>query len=84
MIKDKITETTAGIILLTKEGHNLPPYSGTIVAVGDKVEDEDYQEGIRVLFHDFAGFEFEYKDKKYYSIREKDVTAIIEKKITIE
>jgi co-chaperonin GroES (HSP10) len=84
LIKDEMTETPSGIILLEKKGTNLPPFSGTIVAVGNTVEDADYKEGVRVLYHDFAGFEFEHEGQKFYSIREKDVAAIVEKNITIE
>ena len=84
MIKDTITETAAGIILLSKEGHNIPPYTGTIISVGDAVEDEDYLEGVRVLFHDLAGTQVEYNGTKYYNIRENDIVAIVEKNITIE
>ena len=84
LIKDEFTETPSGIILLGKKGTNLPPYSGTIVVVGDSVEDPDYKEGVRVLYHDFAGFEFEHGGQKYYSVREKDVAAIIEKNVTVQ
>jgi len=84
LIKDTISETAAGIILISKEGHNIPPYTGTIVSVGDAVKDADYVEGIRVLFHDLAGTEVEYSGTKYYNIREVDIVAIIEKNITIE
>ena len=84
LIKDTITETAAGIILLSKEGHNIPPYTGIIISIGDAVEDEDYVEGMRVLFHDLAGTGVEYDGTKYYNIRERDIVAIVEKNITIE
>lgn len=84
LIQDKITKTAAGIILISKEGHNLPPFSGTIISVGESVKDKEYKEGVRVIFHDLAGTEVEYKGIKYYNIRERDVTAIVEKNVTIE
>ena len=84
LIKDIVSESLGGILLLTNEEVNLPPYTGTILAVGNKVEDEDYKPGVRVLFHDLAGFEFEYEGQKIYNIRERDIVAIIEKNVTIE
>ncbi len=83
LIKDKLEKTASGILLLQKEGNNAPPYTGTIIAVGPDVEDKDYTEGVRVLFHDFAGFEIEHEGDKIYSIRDHDVAAIIEKNIQI-
>ena len=49
-----------------------------------KTIDSIYKEGVRVLYHDFAGFEFEHGGQKYYSVREKDVAAIIEKNVTVQ
>jgi len=54
-----------------------PPYSGTIISVGSRVEDIDYIVGARVLFHDLAGVEIDLDDSSIVSIREQDVTAII-------
>ena len=70
-----------GLIYVPKlEGQHAPPYSGTIISVGPDVEDTDYVEGMRVLFHDLAGTEFEVNGEKVFSIRDTDVTAIIEDK----
>jgi len=82
--REEINTTDAGIILLSKEGFNLPPYHGTIISVGDRVEDKDYKIGVRVLYHDLGGFEFEYDNEKIYCIREKDVAAILEKNDKID
>ena len=71
------------IILIKKEGQFAPPYSGTIIGVGDGVEDKDFQIGIKILFHDLAGSEFKYNGEKVLSIRERDVTAIIDKNVKI-
>ena len=71
------------ILLLPKDGFNSPPYTGVIFSVGPEVEDPDYKAGVRILFHDLAGFTIELDGQKIYSIREQDVAAIIEKKITI-
>jgi co-chaperonin GroES (HSP10) len=84
LIKDIVSESLGGILLLSNEEVNLPPYTGTIISVGNKVEDEDYKPGVRVLFHDLAGFEFEYEGQKIYNIRERDIAAIVEKNVTIE
>tara|TARA_R100000655_G_scaffold51816_1_gene89577 strand:- start:1524 stop:1829 length:306 start_codon:yes stop_codon:yes gene_type:complete len=84
LIKDKIEKS--GNILLPfggKDGHNAPPYTGVIFSVGPDVEDPDYQPGVRILFHDLAGFTIELDGQKIYSIRERDVAAIIEKNIEI-
>ncbi len=84
LIKDKVEKS--GSILLpfnAKEGHNAPPYTGVIFSVGPDVEDPDYKPGTRILFHDLAGFTIELDGEKIYSIRERDVAAIIEKKIEI-
>jgi len=65
------------IILLKKEGMMPPPYSGTIISVGDEVEDKEFQPGIKVLFHDLAGTEVMYEGEKFINLRERDITAII-------
>jgi co-chaperonin GroES (HSP10) len=70
-----------GLIYVPKlEGQFAPPYSGTITSVGSEVEDSDYQVGVKVLFHDLAGTEFEFDGEKIFSIRENDILAIVEDK----
>jgi len=81
--KDEQPDKKGSIILLKKEGQFAPPYSGTIVGVGNGVEDTDFQIGIKVLFHDLAGSEFKYNGKTVLSLRERDITAIIDKKIRV-
>ena len=81
--KDKQPELKGSIILLKKEGQYAPPYSGTIIGVGAGVEDKEYQIGIKVLFHDLAGSEFKYDGNTVFSLRENDITAIIDKNIQI-
>ncbi len=81
--KDEQPEKKGSIILLKKEGMFAPPYSGMIVGVGDGVEDKDFQIGVKVLFHDLAGMEIKYKDDIILSLRERDITAIIDKNIQI-
>tara|TARA_R100000657_G_C4671190_1_gene115710 strand:- start:531 stop:815 length:285 start_codon:yes stop_codon:yes gene_type:complete len=81
--KDEQPEKKGNIILLKKEGMFAPPYSGTIIAVGDGVKDKDFQAGVKVLFHDLAGTEFKFNDEKVLSLRERDITAIIDKKAKI-
>ena len=75
--KDEQPEKIGNIYVPKQEGQYAPPYSGTILSVGEEVEDTDYQPGVKVLFHDLAGTEFEYNGEKIFSIRENDVTAII-------
>jgi len=42
------------------------------------VEDADFKVGVKVLFHDLAGTEFDYDGEKIFSIRENDITAILQ------
>tara|TARA_B100000900_G_scaffold275733_1_gene235664 strand:- start:37 stop:321 length:285 start_codon:yes stop_codon:yes gene_type:complete len=81
--KDEQPEKKGSIILIKKEGQFAPPYSGTIIGVGDGVEDKDFQIGIKVLFHDLAGTEIKYQGNNILSLRERDITAIIDKKVQI-
>ena len=78
--KDEYPEKIGLIYVPKLEGQYAPPYSGTIISVGSEVEDSDYQVGIRVLFHDLAGTEFELDGEKIFSIRENDILAIVEDK----
>lgn len=75
--KDEQPEKIGSIYVPKTEGQYAPPYSGTIISVGEEVEDSDFKEGIRVLFHDLAGVEFEHNGEKVFSIREHDITAIL-------
>ena len=81
--QDPQPEKKGDIILLKKEGMHAPPYSGTIVGIGDAVEDKEFQIGIKVLFHDLAGVEIKYKGETILSLRERDITAIIDKNVQI-
>ena len=58
--KDELPEKIGSIYVPKTEGQYAPPYSGTIISVGNDIEDEDYKVGARVLFHDLAGTEFKY------------------------
>lgn len=78
--KDEYPEKIGLIYVPKLEGQYAPPYSGTIISVGSDVEDEDYKEGVRILFHDLAGTEFEVDGEKIFSIRENDVLAIVDDK----
>ena len=75
--KDEQPEKIGSIYVPKTEGQYAPPYSGTIISVGNDIEDDDYKVGVRVFFHDMAGTEFEHNGEKIFSIRENDVTAII-------
>ena len=75
--KDEQPEKSGEIILLKQEGMFAPPYSGTVVSVGDGVEDKEFKPGVKVLFHDLAGTEIIYEGETYLNLRERDITAII-------
>ena len=81
--QDPQPEQKGEIILLKKEGMHAPPYSGTIIGIGDGVEDKDFQIGVKVLFHDLAGVEIKYQGETILSLRERDITAIIDKNVQI-
>ena len=78
--KDEYPEKIGLIYVPKLEGQHAPPYSGTILSVGSDVEDNDYIEGARILFHDLAGTEFEIDGEKIFSIRENDILAIVDDK----
>ena len=75
--KDELPEKIGSIYIPKTEGQYAPPYSGTVISVGEDVEDKDYVVGITVLFHDMAGTEFEHGGEKIFSIRENDIPAIL-------
>jgi co-chaperonin GroES (HSP10) len=82
--KDKQPDRKGEIILLKTDGMYAPPYAGTIIGIGNEVEDKEYQIGVKVLFHDLAGIEFKEGEDTIFSLRERDITAIIlEKNVTI-
>ena len=76
--KDELPEKIGSIYVPKTEGQYAPPYSGTIISVGNDIEDSDYKVGSRVLFHDLAGTEFKYNGDTIFSIRVNDVTAIMQ------
>jgi co-chaperonin GroES (HSP10) len=78
--KDEYPEKIGLIYVPKLEGQYAPPYSGTIISIGSEVEDQDYQVGMKVLFHDLAGTEFDFNGEKVFSIRENDIVAIIDDK----
>jgi len=75
--KDEQPEKIGNIYVPKTEGQYAPPYSGTIISVGEDVKDKDYKVGVKVYFHDLAGTEFEHDGEKIFSIRENDITAIL-------
>ena len=81
--KDEQPDKKGSIILLKQDGMYAPPYSGIIIGVGSGVKDNEYKIGMKVLFHDLAGTEFKYNGKTVFSLREKDITAIIDKNIQV-
>jgi chaperonin GroES len=81
--KDEQPDKKGEIILLKQDGMYAPPYSGIIIGVGSGVEDKELIVGKKVLFHDLAGTEIKYNGKTVFSLREKDITAIIDKNIQV-
>lgn len=81
--KDEQLNKIGHIILAKKEGMHAPPYSGLITGIGLDVVDNEYQIGMKIIFHDLAGVEYKYKGNTIFSLREKDITAIIDKNVQI-
>jgi co-chaperonin GroES (HSP10) len=75
--KDEYPEKIGSIYIPKVEGQHAPPYSGIILSVGSDVNDPDYIEGVKVLFHDLAGTQFETDEGTIFSIRENDILAIV-------
>lgn len=84
LIKEEQPEKAGSILLIKKEGEYAPPYCGEVISVGKEVTDEDIIVGARVAFHDFAGVEFDFYGQKIFSIRDIDITGILEKNVKIE
>jgi co-chaperonin GroES (HSP10) len=78
--KDEYPEKIGLIYVPKLEGQYAPPYSGTIISIGSDVEDKEYHVGMKILFHDLAGTEFEVNSEKIFSIRENDIIAIVNDK----
>jgi co-chaperonin GroES (HSP10) len=81
--KDAQLDKSGSIILLKKEGMHAPPYSGLITGVGSSVKDKDFKIGVKILFQDLAGSEFKYDGNTIFSLREEDITAIIDKNVQV-
>lgn len=77
LLKDEYPEKIGLIYVPKLNGQYAPPYSGTVISVGPDVEDKDITVGCRILFHDLAGTEFEFEEKKIFSIRDTDVVAVL-------
>jgi co-chaperonin GroES (HSP10) len=84
IIKEEQPEMAGSILLIKKEGDYAPPYCGEVIAVGSEVIDEDIVEGTRVAFHDLAGVEFDFYGQKILSLRDIDITGILEKNVKIK
>ena len=83
IIKDEQPEMAGSIMLIKKEGEYAPPYSGEVIAVGSEVTDEDITVGAKIAFHDLAGVEFDFYGQKILSLRDIDITGILEKNVKI-
>ena len=76
--KDEDSGKIGEFFVPKKEGMYAPPYTGTIICVGPDVKDLDFREGVKVAFHDLAGIEVMIGDEKIFSLRDIDITAILE------
>ena len=83
IIKDELPEMVGSIMLIKKEGEYAPPYCGEVISVGKDVTDSDIVVGARIAFHDFAGVEFDFYGQKIFSLRDIDITGILEKNVII-
>tara|TARA_R110001592_G_scaffold120545_3_gene324984 strand:- start:59992 stop:60276 length:285 start_codon:yes stop_codon:yes gene_type:complete len=77
LIKDKPNEMEGSIWVPKKDVLHAPPYVGTIVCMGPRVNDADFKIGSRITFHDVAGVEILLGTSKFLSIRDIDVTSVI-------
>lgn len=83
IIKEEQPEMTGSILLIKKDGEYAPPYCGEVISVGKEVTDEDIVVGARIAFHDLAGVEFDFYGQKVLSLRDIDITGILEKNVKI-
>jgi co-chaperonin GroES (HSP10) len=83
IIKEELPGMVGSIMLIKKEGEYAPPYCGEVISVGKDVTDEDIVVGAKIAFHDFAGVEFDFYGQKILSLRDTDITGIIEKNVII-
>lgn len=83
IIKEELPAMAGTIHLIKKEGEYAPPYCGEVISVGKDVTDEDIVVGAKIAFHDFGGVEFDFYGQKILSLRDTDITGILEKNVKI-
>jgi chaperonin GroES len=76
--QDKMPEKINGLYIPTSNETHSPPYSGTIICVGDKVKDTDFVTGSKILYGDLSGTEVWVNDEKYLIVSEQDIVAVVE------
>lgn len=81
--QEKISNQTKSGIILKEEKEN--PSIATVLEVGDGITLDNgtiskpkVKKGDKVVFKKYSTTDFEYEDKKYYLISEKDILAVIE------
>jgi len=74
------TITESGIILepTQKNWEEKRPEYGTVVYVGNKVEEESIKPGVRVHFNKMGGKKLEIEGKMYVLLREDDINGVFE------
>jgi co-chaperonin GroES (HSP10) len=76
--KDQAPERIGLIYVPTSDDADSPPYTGTIISAGTKVEDPDLVPGTRVAYVDLSSTPLEIDGKTCVLIESKNITAVIE------
>lgn len=78
--QDEMPEQINGIYIpkSNERGNHIPPYSGTIVAIGNGVSDTDFKIGLKVLISDLCGVLVMYEGTRYLLIKDSDILGIVE------
>ena len=61
-------------------GEAQPPYSGTILSIGENVSDKDYKVGQRVLFSDVASIIETFNEQDYVIVSYTSILGIVNEK----
>ena len=74
--KEKAETTTASGIILTSPKEQASNQA-TVVSVGPEC-DEQFKEGMTVIFKEYSGTKFNENDEEYMILEEEDILAIVE------
>lgn len=80
VLPDKVVDKTDSGIILTDYSKKRPT-SGTIIAIGDKVEKDKFNIGQRVIYGEFSGHKqiitWNGKDKEIFIMTPSDILALL-------